>query len=159
MKDTATMNGKPDVEFFDAAGRPYLQPFRKRIASQLPARHVKVLKETGSRYLHWHTVANLLDYTTNGFWSTKIMEDAAINNEPQSEYVVRLRITIHAAEGDFSHEGVGSSPLNRVDRNGEIKPIAYGSAYTNAYAQAFKRTAAMHGAGRYLYAKEDDRGY
>lgn len=63
---------------------------------------------------------------------------------------VTAKITIHADEGSFSREAIGTETLKREVR-GEIKELAYGDPSSNAESMALRRAAAKFGLALYLY--------
>lgn len=89
------------------------------------------------QYLHWHTVAAVLDAYAPGWEGTVIRVDKI-----GERLSVTYRITIPAAEGLCSREDSGMEDEDKDD---------YGDAMTNATATAFKRTAAKFGVARDLY--------
>lgn len=113
------------------------------LQKHLPARLIKQRKQGGATldYIEWHTAANLLDFYTGGMWSSHITGEW----HTDKTYTVRVAITIHALEDDVVRENIGFEDL-------DLK--GYGDPYSNAYAMAFKRAAAMFGVARHLYNKE-----
>lgn len=82
-------------------------------------------------------VKDLLD-TRGGIWTSEIRDFRQIG----MELLMVVRITIHAIDGQFSHDGTG---VCEVDHGG------FGDTFSNAYAQAFRRSAESHGLCRELW--------
>ena len=102
-------------------------------------------------FLHWHTVATVLDTYAPG-WEGEITRVEKIgerqvrvwiDGKPVEKTVERVavtyRLTIHAAEGAFHQEDAGMEDEDKDD---------YGDALTSAIATAMKRAAAKFGVGR-----------
>ena len=115
------------------------------LSRPLPKECVAILPATNKRpaqsYLHWHTVATLLDAYAPG-WHGSVVRVEKIGEK----CAVTYRITIPTAEGECFREDAGMEDEDKDD---------YGDAMTNAIATAFKRAAAKFGVGRWLYEKDD----
>lgn len=89
------------------------------------------------RYLEWHTVVDILD-RVNAEWETHIKEVGHINGQ----IYVRVALTIAGVTREnmgFEHSATDS----------------YGDPFSNAYAMALKRAAALFGVGRTLYRSSE----
>lgn len=102
----------------------------------------KTVKGTTLRYLHWTTVARVLDAYAPG-WSGTIVRIDQI----ASACVITYRITIPCLEGTVWREATGQEEAQLGER-------AYGDSTSNGEAMAFKRAAAKFGLGAWLYAKD-----
>lgn len=109
-----------------------------KIAERVPDALIKTRPQGGQqiRYIEWHAVRDLLDERAPG-WSVEIREIGLL----AERIYVRLALTINGV----TREQVG---------NEEEEQKGYGDPYSNAYAQAFKRAAAMFGIGSELYDKD-----
>ena len=116
------------------------KPIPKRLLEQKPA--------TGGRnsqmltYCPWHRVQRILNHYTGGCCSYAVRE-RTITDE---HVFMTVRITIHAADGDFVRDGTG---LERLDVS------SYGDPQSNAESMAFRRAAARFGLGLHLYDGDD----
>lgn len=88
-------------------------------------------------YVPWYTVCDLLDERAPG-WASEIREVGNVNGK----IFVRVAITI----GGVTRENVG---YEEESMNG------YGDPFSNAYAMAIRRAAALFGIARHLYDKGD----
>ena len=98
----------------------------------------KVIKGQKIEYIPWHTLTRLLDYYAPG-WSWKITTSFDSNR-----VCVMGELTIKAAEEDCTRSAVGDE-FNQVEH--------YGSSYTNAEAQSFRRCCGRFGLGLALWEK------
>lgn len=131
---------------FDPANRPkYKRPLadilgdlRKGIPDSMLK--TKTLKGNAIPYIPWHKVVDILDWFAPG-WTQEVR---AINGSG-NQTIVTIRVTIHAAEGEFHREATGIE---------DDEVSGYGDTSSNASAQALRRAAAMWGLGKYLYDKK-----
>ncbi len=86
--------------------------------------------------MRWTDLAKLLDYYVPGYeWKLETNFDG-------KQVCVQGALTIHAEEGAFTRSAVG-------DENSDVE--AYGSSFTNAEAQSFRRACARWGLGINLW--------
>jgi len=93
-------------------------------------------------YLHWQSVARILDTYAPGWHGTVTRIDRL-----GKTCAITYRLTLPCAEGDVSREATGQEEE-------EVK--GYGDSTSNAEAMAFKRAAAKFGVGLWLYDKDTD---
>jgi hypothetical protein len=91
-------------------------------------------------FLHWHTVARLLDAYAPG-WSGEVVRLEQVGKA----CIMTYRLTIPCLEGAVSRDATGQEDEDVDD---------YGDPTSNAEAMAFKRAAAKFGIGLYLYEKD-----
>lgn len=101
----------------------------------------KTLKGTKITYLHWQTVARILDAYAPG-WQGMVRRVDTIG----SACVITYRLSIPCAEGLVVREATGQE---------EEEVEGYGDSSSNAEAMAFKRAAAKFGVGLWLYDKDN----
>lgn len=140
---------KPIDDYTNDAPKRSIFDIRQDLQKHLPPRLIK-RKQNGIDYIEWHTAAKILTHYTNGLWKDEVLQTTVLHDQ----VLVVVKITIVAAEGEFFHDNVGSEFLTEVNKQGEVVPIRYGDPWTNAYAQAFKRAAAMFGVAQHLYEKD-----
>lgn len=106
----------------------------------------KTVKGSTIAYLHWQTVARLLDTYAPG-WQGEVTR-----LEQQGQVVrVTYRLLIPCAEGRVWREATGEDDEWEPDEE-----TRYGNPSANAQANAFKRAAALFGCGQWLYDKAGD---
>lgn len=106
----------------------------------------KVVKGTTISYLHWQTVARMLDTYAPG-WNGEVTR-----LEQQGQMLrVTYRLHIPCAEGVVWREATGEDDEWEMDEE-----TRYGNPSANAQANAFKRAAALLGCGQWLYDKPQD---
>jgi hemoglobin-like flavoprotein len=113
--------GRPLVEILEDLNKP------------IPEEMAKLAQSTGFdvNFIAWQIVAKLLNHFATGW------EGFVTNSQVMGDFtVVTYRITIHAAEGSFSRESLGSSV---------IKAVEYEQSIAEAEAKAFINTAAKWG--------------
>jgi len=91
-------------------------------------------------YLHWTTVAKVLDAYAPG-WQGTVERIERVG----TACVITYRLTIPCLEGLIVREATGQE---------EEEVDGYGDSTSNAEAMAFKRAAAKFGVGRWLYDKD-----
>ena len=91
-------------------------------------------------FLHWQTVARVLDAYAPG-WDGQVMRVDQVG----TTCAITYRLTIPCLEGDVSREATGQE-------DADVK--GYGDATSNAEAMAMKRAAAKFGLGAWLYDKD-----
>lgn len=92
-------------------------------------------------YIPWHHAVRIMDKATGGYWSYEIL-----TMETTEKYaIVRVRVTVYAAEGAFAYDGQGLE---------ELAVKGYGDPLSNAESMAFRRACAHIGLGLYLYKKD-----
>lgn len=107
---------------------------------------VKIVSGERISYLHWQTVARLLDAYAPG-WTGEVTR---LDHHGQTLRVT-YRLTIPCAEGFDWREAIGED-----DEWGDEEKNRFGNPAANAQANAFKRAAALFGVGQWLYDKPDD---
>ena len=113
----------------------------QQLSTPLPDEYIKTKPAFKDRdgnlhevsYIEWFTAADLLDEICPS-WQLEIVEVGFI----QGRIFVRTAITINGVR----RENIGFE---------NSTTDSYGDPFSNAFAMAFKRTAAMFGLGRYLY--------
>jgi hypothetical protein len=112
------------------------------LSRPLPADCVATKTQGGTAiaYLHWQTVARVLDAYAPG-WDGQVTRIDHVGNTCAITY----RLTIPCLEGTVSREATGQEEA-------EVK--GYGDATSNAEAMAMKRAAAKFGLGAWLYDKD-----
>lgn len=127
------------------------------LAEPFPAALIKqkLVKSTRIRFVEWHSYVARLNELVGPGWSM----GAPIVAETGGKFVLGIPLSIFGVTrvnfGDEQEEH--GNPDEVVDKEtGEVKMVNrdYGSATTNAFAQAFKRSAAMFGLGLGLYRKD-----
>jgi len=105
-----------------------------------------MVKGTLIAYLHWQTVARLLDTYAAGWQGevTRLEQHGATLR-------ITYRLTIPSAEGLISREATGED-----DEWEATEENRYGNPSANAQANAFKRAAVLFGCGQWLYDKSGD---
>ena len=98
----------------------------------------KTIKGTRIDYIPWMTLTRLMDYHAPG-WDWRIT-----TSFDGQRVCVMGELTIKAAEGDFTRSATGDE-LSEVEH--------FGSSYTNAEAQAFRRACGRFGLGLALWEK------
>lgn len=127
--------------------KPLNKGFRRPIAEILedlqkpiPARFIKQKSIKGSKisYVPWYSLIRLLEYFAPGFdWEVRVVQIG-------DRTIVEGRLTIKAAEGEFSRAATGQEE-NEVD--------SYGDPSSNAEAMALRRCCAKFGLGLALWEK------
>ena len=112
------------------------KPVPGRMVETKPASNARNAKEL--KFVPWHRVQRILNYYTGGFCSYEV-RDRTITDK---HCLMTVRITIHAADGDYIRDGTGLELLD-VD--------SYGDPQSNAESMAFRRAAARFGLGIDLY--------
>lgn len=153
--------------------KDYRRPIRvilADLAKPIPKKYLATRKQGGATltYLPWFNCCKLLDRCAPG-WEGQV----ASTHTTADRLFVTYRLTIHAAEGDFSREATGTELLKeekeiwvgeKFDRRllkdeydrpiTELRELAYGDPSSNAESMAFRRAAAKFGLGLYLYEKD-----
>lgn len=126
------------------------------LSKPIPGKYLAQRKQGGASitYLPWYNAVKLLDRCAPGW-------DYSITNihTTSDRIFITTRITIRAAEGDFSREATGTELLKEQRWNKELKQmevveLAYGDASSNAESMSLRRAAAKFGLGLYLYLKD-----
>ena len=100
----------------------------------------KTIKGQSISFLHWQTVARILDTYAPGWEGTVARVD-----QVGSKVAITYRLSIPTQEGLLHREATGQED-EAVD--------SYGDSTSNAEAMAFKRAAAKFGVGTWLYDKD-----
>lgn len=116
------------------------------LSKPLPVECVATKTQGGTtiQFLHWQTVARLLDTYAPG-WHGAVVGLTSVG----PACVLTYRLSIPAAEGLIVREATGQE-------DEEMK--GYGDFSSNSEAMAFKRAAAKFGVGAYLYDKDQTAG-
>ena len=104
----------------------------KDLRTPIPQRFIKHKDIKGNKiaFVRWTDLAKLMDYFAPAY------EWRISTNFDRTQVCVRGELTIHAAEGKFTRCAVG-------DEHSEVD--SYGSSFTNAEAQAFRRACGRWG--------------
>jgi hypothetical protein len=124
---------------------PPLRPIADIIKglSKPPPERLLQTKKMGGQTIHfipWYRAQRILDHYTGSRWEYKILETDFYNRN----CVVKVQITIQAAEGHYHYQGQGVAEL-REDGKG------YGDPPQRAESQAFRRACARTGLMLDLY--------
>ncbi len=108
------------------------------LRTPIPARFIKqkVIKGNRIDFVRWTDLAKLMDYYAPGY------EWRISTNFDGTQVCVHGELTIHAAEGSFTRSAVG-------DEHSDLD--SYGSSFTNAEAQSFRRACGRWGLGISLW--------
>ena len=111
----------------------------RNLCERVPAHVIKTRKQGGTSisYITWHDACDLLDERSPG-WECRITAQGS----EAGKVFVRVALTI---EG-ITRENIGYE---------EEEKSGYGDPFSNAFAMALKRAAALFGLGRHLYDKDD----
>lgn len=99
-------------------------------------------------FIPWYNAVRLLDYYAQG-WEGHVKEMVVTGDRLFLTYA----LTIHALDRSVTREATGTETLKEpVPKNpGQMRELAYGDPSSNAESMAFRRAAAKHGLGLYLY--------
>lgn len=100
----------------------------------------KTLKGNRITFVSWHHYADQLDRVLGP--ANWMIEEPSVTVTP-NRVIVAVGLTVVGAGTKWN---VGDEVLDKD---------SFGTASTNAFAQAFKRAAAMWGLGRYMYEKDE----
>ncbi len=154
---------KPSSPFSEPGQLEWFKEYRRPIneivadlSKEIPSKYLKQLTSSkgGGNYLPWHTCCILLDRCAPG-WQYSITQ---VNFSSDRIYLT-VRLTIPAAEGDFSRDATGTEELKQETWDKELqtfhkKELSYGDPSSNAESMALRRAAAKFGLALYLYKKE-----
>lgn len=149
MKEVTLQNGKIQIAPHGAhelvgspdqtAPREYHKQFKRPLLeilsdlrTPIPKRFIKQKYIKGKQidYVRWTDLAKLMDFYAPGYeWKISTNFDG-------TQVCVHGELTIHAAEGSFTRSAIGDE-YSDVDN--------YGSSFTNAEAQAFRRSCCRWG--------------
>jgi hypothetical protein len=129
----------------DSADEAPLRPIAEiieRLSKPHPERLLQTKKMGGQtiHFIPWYRAQRILDHYTGSRWEYKILETDFYNRN----CVVKVQITIQAAEGHYHYQGQGVAEL-REDNKG------YGDPPQRAESQAFRRACARTGLMLDLY--------
>ncbi len=129
----SSRNGQQKPIYHKEFKRPLLE-ILEDLRTPIPKRFVKqkVIKGNRIEYVRWTDLAKLLDFYAPGY------EWRVSTNFDGTQVCVHGELTIHAAEGSFTRSAVG-------DEHSDVD--SYGSSFTNAEAQAFRRACGRFGLG------------
>lgn len=149
------------------------------LAKPLPSSYLEQRTQGGATltYVPWHKVVILLDRVAPG-WEWEIRQMTTTSDR----LIISGRLTIHAADGTFYREGMGTEllkedkqvwvdhPEGKRNDKGKViqiplkdefgrvvtepRELAYGDVSSNAESQSFRRAAAKFGLALYLYTKD-----
>lgn len=115
----------------------FSKPIPDRLIEQKPT-FSKGQRRGEVDYVPWHTLVKLLNFYVPG-WEWEIRSQSM-----GDRVVVEGRLTIHAAEGNFTREATGQE-LTECE--------GYGDPTSNAEAMALRRCCAKFGLGLHLWEK------
>ena len=148
MKEVTLKNGKIHISPADVSSQEqpiYHKEFKRPLLeilndlrTPIPPRFIKQKFIKGNRidYIRWTDLAKLLDFYAPGY------EWRVSTNSDGTQVCVEGELTIHSAEGSYTSSAVGDE-YSEVDN--------YGSSFTNAEAQAFRRACGKWGLGLELW--------
>jgi hypothetical protein len=124
------------------------------LAKPVPRSRLKELPKAGAKFLYipWFYAVKALDKYAPG-WSYEIVGTDVISRPEKLEYVMKVRLTIRALEGNFSHDAAGTAMQEWDDSKKKLKPV-YGGLAEIAESAALRRAAAKHGLCLDLYIDE-----
>ena len=137
---TATKTKKTNEAFFNDYA-----DIKSRLAEPIPPASIssKTIQKHHIEYVNVTVMKDLLDERA-GVWEALVMDTRQVGEN----LCCVVRVSIHAADGIFSQDGTGIE---------ELVVSGYGDAFSNAYAQAFRRACESHGLGRELWRKKESR--
>jgi len=140
----------PDESTTKKAGKRALQAILADLSDPIQDRHLQDKRKGGQTltFCPWYLTKKYLDHHTNGFWSKSVEGMMTEGNR----IFVRVCVTIHAAEGEFTRCATGTEQLMKYDeKKDEWKEVPYGDPSSNAESMAFRRACANFGLGAHLY--------
>jgi hypothetical protein len=130
-------------------GRTYAEII-KDLKKELPEKMLETKKQGGATlsFIPWHGVVRVLDYYAPG-WEGEVKSVTTTADR----IFVTYAVTIHASDRSVTREATGTEVLKEpVPKNPTLmRELAYGDPSSNAESMAFRRAAAKHGLGLYLY--------
>ena len=107
----------------------------RKLSRELPEELVKQRKQGTAMldYIEWSTAADILDDIVPE-WQQYIKDVKIVGD--------RVAVTVSITVDGITRENIGFE---------ELDTSSYGDPFSNAFAMAFKRCAAMFGVGRHLY--------
>ncbi len=143
QKITTNERAKPTTEVRHLNHKEFRRPLLEileDLKKPVQSRFIKykVIKGQKIEFIPWYILTRLLDYYAPG-WDWRITTSFDSNR-----VCVMGELTIKAAEGDFTRSAVGDE-LSEIEH--------YGSSYTNAEAQSFRRCCGRFGLGLSLWEK------
>lgn len=126
---------------------PTYREIKLKLGELVPARLISHRKATRAAnspeidYININDYKDLLDFRA-GVWESTIVDFKQIGES----LCVNVRISIHASDGVFHQDGSGIEPLSAG---------GYGDAFSNSYAQAFRRACEGHGLSRELWRSDE----
>ncbi len=132
-----TVNPQDTSSRYKEFRRPLIE-ILEDLRNPIPQRFIKYKLIKGNRieFVRWTDLARLMDYFAPGYeWITT-------SNFDGTQVCIHGELKIHAAEGIFTRSAVGDE-YSGVD--------SYGSSFTNAEAQAFRRACGRWGLGLHLW--------
>ena len=129
---------QPSLNSFYKEFRRPIVKILEDLSKPIPQRFIKYKLIKGNRieFVRWTDLARLMDYFAPGY------EWRITSNFDGTQVCVHGELMIHAAEGSFTRSAVGDEHSG-VD--------SYGSSFTNAEAQAFRRACGRWGLGLHLW--------
>ena len=121
------------------------------LLKRIPSKYLDTKRKQSATltFIPWYHCCQVLDDYAPG-WEGRITE----TRFTEDRIFVTYSLTIHAADRSVTREATGTEVLKELDKEGNIREIAYGDPSSNASSMAFRRAAAGHGLGRYLYDKK-----
>lgn len=103
---------------------------QKELAQPFPSREkTKTLKGNRISFIPWYEAVAIMNAVTDGMWEYEIVH--AAHSTISQKFEMRVKVTIHAADGSFSREGTGSED-SATDNYGDYQSIAESMALRRA---------------------------
>lgn len=100
-------------------------------------------------FIPWFYATQYLDKYAPG-WSYTITSSDVIALPEKLEYILKVRLSIPAADGVFHRDALGTGLQEKDMKTGKWRQV-YGGAAEIAESAALRRAAAKFGLGLYLY--------
>jgi hypothetical protein len=122
---------------------PKQQTVFESLRERIPDELIRTRQQGGAniRFIEWHSATELLDERAPG-WECRITEVGHI----AGKVFIKVALTIDGV----TRENIG---FEDEDASG------YGDVFSNSFAMAVKRAAALFGLARHLYDKDEKRQY
>lgn len=123
-----------------------------QLSEKFRPEQIKQLEQSGNiiDYIDWPTAAGRLDDVVPN-WEFKITRVQVINTPDGQKLVVTGGVVIDGIiRENIGFENIGYG----ISKNIQGGVGGYGDAFTNAFSQAFKRSAASWGVARHLYTEK-----
>lgn len=115
---------------------------KRRLSEPVPPGLISTRPQGGAtiEYINITNYKDLLDARV-GIWESIVTDFKQIGES----LCCVVKLIIHADDGIYAQDGTGIEPINVV---------GYGDAFSNSYAQAFRRACEGHGLSRELWRRE-----